>query len=212
MDRATLKLYKMTDNEYQGFIKSNHGRKIYVRLSIENGVCQMLSCFYIDRSTRPSPTLFKTNRFPLEDMLSVFGAELDKKFHSYEIHNNPVMQTEEFIQHIIGTQKYKILILLKEGNTLKTIFKNRMRREIYMEIILNEAKSYIKECRYCDTRGDESQNKITPYRLVTVFFEHDNEYRAILNIVNNELECGFTDVVVSESHTIKLDRPICGSI
>ena len=95
---------------------------------------------------------------------------------------------------------------------MKTIFKNRMRREIYLEIILNEAKSYIKECRYCDTRGDESKNKITPYRLVTVFFEHDNEYRAILNIVNNELECGFTDIVVSESHTIKLDRPICGSI
>lgn len=212
MDRSIFKLYKIDGNEYQGFIKNEHGRKIYVRLSIENGVCQMLSCFYIDRSTRPSPTLFKTKRFLLEDMLSVLSTEHDRIFNSYEIHNSPIMQTEEFIQHIIGTQKYKILILLKEGNTLKTIFKNRMRREIYLEIILNNEKSYIKECRYADVRGEESQKIVTPHRLVTVFFKHDNEYRAILNIVNNELEGGFTDVVVSESHTIKLDRPICGSI
>jgi hypothetical protein len=34
----------------------------------------------------------------------------------------------------------------------------------------------------------------------------------LLRIVNTELEGGFTDVAVSEEHTLVLDRPICGSI
>ena len=100
--------------------------------------------------------------------------------------------------------------MLKDGEILKTIFKNRFRRSIYLEIDTSGEKALINVCKYCDVRGVGVD--ITPYHLTTIYFHHDKDFTNLLNIVNNELEGGFTDVVITESHTIVLDRPICGSI
>ena len=45
---------------------------------------------------------------------------------------------------------------------------------------------------------------------MTVYFPFSME--ALLCIVNMEPEGGFTDVAVSEEHTLVLDRPICKGI
>ena len=91
---------------------------------------------------------------------------------------------------------------------LRTIFKNKFRRGVFLEITLGIGESLISKCYYCDKRAENKP--ITPYGLKTIYFESgiDN----ILAIDNGELEGGFTDVVISENNTIILDRPICGSI
>ena len=121
---------------------------------------------------------------------------------------SPKVSAEDFIAQAMHKEKYNILLMLKDGDTLKTIFKNRFRREIFLEIDLSGPKALIKKCKYCDIRGEDVIT--TPYNLTTIYFHYD--FEALLKIVNNELEGGFTDVMVSEHNTIVLDRPICGSI
>ncbi len=208
MQKSVLELHNAGENVYQAFIKNNHGRKLYLRLSAHNENCEILDCFYIDRAKRCEPKLLKTRSFRLDELLTVIAKELDKKFSEYQFLNTPVLTTEDFIEQVLHTEKYNILILLKEESTLKTIFKNRFHRSVYLEIELNNEKALIKNCRYCDERGEGTI--ITPYSITTIYFDYN--FTNLLNIVNNELEGGFTDILITENHTIKLDRAICGSI
>ena len=98
--------------------------------------------------------------------------------------------------------------MLQDGNVLKTIFKNKFRREIFLEIVLEGNRCLIRQCRYRDARAADKE--ITPHGLLTVYYEHS--LANLLRIVNNELEGGFTDVVISDTYSIVLDRPICGRI
>lgn len=41
---------------------------------------------------------------------------------------------------------------------------------------------------------------------------HEGGKQSLRRSVNNESEGGFTDVMISNEHTIVLDRPICGRI
>lgn len=210
MKRSVLELHNAGENIYQAFIKNLHGRRMYLKLSIVNGECEILCCFYIDRTSRSEPQLLETRRFPLDELITVVARELDKSFGSYEFVDGPIVPMEDFIQQVTHREKYKILIMLKDGETLKTIFRNRFRRSIYLEIDTSGEKALINVCKYCDVRGVGVD--ITPYHLTTIYFHYDKDFTNLLNIVNNELEGGFTDVVITESHTIVLDRPICGSI
>lgn len=208
MKRSVLELHNAGGNDYQAFIKNNHGRKLYFKLSALDKKCEIVDCFYIDRAKRTEPKLLKTRKFQLDELLSVIAKELDKNYSEYRFADAPVLTTEDFIEQVLHTEKYNILIMLKNENTLKTIFKNRFHRAIYLEIEVHDKKALIKECRYCDERGEGTT--ITPYSITTIYFDYN--FTNILNIVNDELEGGFTDLLITENHTIKLDRAICGSI
>lgn len=208
MKRSVLKLHNAGVNTYQAFIKNNHGRKLYLKLSTIDKNCEITDCFYIDRTKRTEPKLLETRKLTFDELLTVIANELDKNYSEYRFVDGPVLTTEEFIEQVLHTEKYNILIMLKNENTLKTIFKNRFHRAIYLEIEANNEKALIKECRYVDERGEGTT--ITPYSITTIYFDYN--FTNILNIVNNELEGGFTDLLITENHTIKLDRAFCGSI
>lgn len=207
MRNSVLELHLVKDMVYQTVFTNNHGRKIYLQLLFGNN-CEVLKCFYVDRAERTAPKLFQTTKFTVSEILDIISKELDKTFKSFELKDNIPLSMEEFIKQAISKRKYKFLILLKEGHTLKTIFKNRFRREIYLEIDTSGEKALIKTCKYYDTRG--ANTDITPYNLKTIFFNYN--FATLLQIVNNELEGGFSDIIITENHTVKLDRAICGSI
>ncbi len=210
MKKSILELYSIGDGLYRSIFKNNHGRMIYLLLSFSGKDCQIEECFYIDREKRPTPKKLKIKSFEACELLSVIGTSLDKSFESHEFLEAPSLSNEEFISSALSKEKYNILIMLKEGAKLKTIFKNKYHRSIYFEIELIGEKAKISECRYCDKRGKDTD--ITPYRLITIYFEYDKSHSNLLNFINSELEGGFSDVLITEDHTITLDRPICGSI
>ena len=210
MKKSILELYRTAGGLYQSVIKTKHGRMIYVLISFSEKSCQIRKCFYIDREKRPVPKKLKTESFASNELLSVIASELDKKFDSYKKVKSPSLSKEDFISSALSKKKYNILIMLKEGNSLKTIFKNKYHRAIYLEIEITDAKAKIVSCRYCDKRGKDTD--ITPHRLITIFFDYDKVHLNLLNFINSELEGGFSDVLITEDHTIILDRPICGSI
>ncbi len=208
MQKSILELNTMGDNRYQAVFKNNHGRHIYLQVSIEDNSCCIAKCFYIDRRNRPEPTLLETRDLSLDNLLSVVEKELDKSFDSYRFNTPSVKTMEAFIETTLRKEKDNVLIMLKDGNILKTIFKNRYRRAIFIEIDISGEKALVKTCRYCDARANGT--KMTPRNLTTIYFVLSLEN--ILDVINNELEGGFTDIVVTEEHTITLDHVICGAI
>ena len=100
--------------------------------------------------------------------------------------------------------------MIAEGDKLKTIFKSKFRREIYLELSVSDGMAAITQCYYVDKRA--KGKKIPPQGLVSVRFEFS--LQKLLEVVNSELEGGFTDALISHVHTLKLnsDSPICGSI
>ena len=208
LKRSVLNLIKNENGDYHSVFKNNHGRRIYICLSIYDCKCEIIKCFYIDRSSRPEPKKLKSFRFHIETLLNVCANELDKVFVAYELDDSSVLSCEELISTETKREKYNILIFIHEDDLLKTIFKNKYHRAIYLEIKKLQDKALIKTCRYCDNRGEDTD--ITPYSLTTIYF--DFSFTNLLKITNTELEGGFTDIVITENHTIVLDRPICGSI
>lgn len=207
MKRSILELYKNYNNEFHSVFKNNHGRLIYLALAIKDDKCTISNCYYLDRSSYSVPKKAVTKKCVTKELLSIIKSELDKDFADIN-YSNTLISEKQLISAELNKGKYNILIILKEGNVLSTIFKNKFRRSIFLEISLGVNESLISECRYCDKRGEKAN--ITPYGLKTIYFKSgiDN----ILSIVNTELEGGFTDILITAESTIKLDRPICGSI
>lgn len=104
--------------------------------------------------------------------------------------------------------KPKILILLRNGNCLHTKFKNRFRRTIYLEISLNSEKANIIACHY-DVKKDGGKHKI-PHSLINL--ECGTGTDEILAFVNDELNGGFTNILIADQYDIALDQPIYGTI
>lgn len=207
MRKSILTLSK-SNYGYHTVLKTNHGRLVYLALSQENTDYCVDECIYIDRSLPCSPKKQVSKKFPQDRLLDMLRAELDKDFSSVQFADAPIVSKQELIERHLYCEKKNILLLLKEKNLLKTIFKNKFRREIYLEISFDGEKALIARCHYCDARvGD---NIITPQGLSTIYYKHN--LQNLLRIVNRELEGGFTDIMVSDDHTITLDRPICGSI
>ena len=205
MKNSVLTLTSTLSGTYHAIFTNNHGRKLYIELSVEPNICKMKNCYYIDRSSKKMPKKLTPEPFLPEMLIEKIAAELDKRFSRIEFANNEPMFEKDLIEHYISSEKKHILLLLKEENTIRTIFRNRYYRSIYFEVAINGNKSIISACRYCDERSGE---KNIPHGLKTIFF--DFSLSNILQIVNNELEGGFTDVAITEDNTITLNRPICG--
>ena len=200
-------LCKTPENNLHGIICTKHGRYLYISLSREGKSFQITDCHYIDRSSYCVPKKLTTRLFPRKCLLEVIAGELDR-IYSDVVFSKVIVSKEDLLCKFASTKKKNTLILLREGNLLKTRFKNRCRRDIYFEIELGSNKALIKTCQYRDKRAHGST--MAPYGLTTIYFDFSLE--AVLNLVNNELEGGFTDVLISDEHSITLDQPICGAV
>ena len=212
MNSKILTLYKTNGKEYSSIFRNNHGRIIFMSIILVDGFLTITECFYLDRVVRPEPKKLTTIICKLSSLLDVIKNELDKSFKEIEWDDSVIMSKEALISTHMAARKPKILIMLADNNgVIRTIFKSKFRREIYLEIALSGEGNIatISKCYYVDKRAKGM--KIPPQGLITVRFEFS--LKNLLEIVNTELEGGFTDVLISSPHhTITLERPICGAI
>lgn len=218
MKRSILKLDKISENRYHTVFRNNHGRKIYICLTYKSNKVLITDCFYIDRpendGKRTVPLKFKTTQCGYDNLLNVLANELDKRFFGIEfseIENN--ISTEEYIKlKISDKHKYKFLILVNSGNKYQTRLKNRIHRSIRLEISRSSNNGVITDCHYYDRHYKRNNAYITPSGLTSITFEFSLD--KILKIVNDELNCDFTDVIITKD-SFGFDNtslPICGSI
>ena len=82
------------------------------------------------------------------------------------------------------------------------------------EDIFRIKSGVVKQCFYYDRSYLRSDIKVTPPSLISCFFPYTRE--GILNLVNNEICCNFTHIIITDgTEGIDLDSnttPICGSI
>lgn len=205
---ANLLLQKDYDERYHVIFRNNHGRLIYLSLIRLREQVAIIECSYLDRTKASTPKLLRTRVCEVTNLLDVIRDELDKSFDEIKFCDDVIMSREYLVSSFLGAQKKKILIMIADGDKLKTIFKSKFRREIYLELALNDGVATMTQCHYVDKRG--KGKKKTPQGLVTVRF--DFSLKNLLNVVNSELEGGFTDAIVTHEHTLTLDCPICGAI
>lgn len=218
MQKSILNLEYAGNQSYQTVFKNNHGRKIYIRIKVSDSELVICSCLYVDRPMRNGfrsiPLKLKTMHCNnTNDLLKIMQSELDKKFYAITFSNEAdVLSPEEYVNSKLSVkEKYKFLILISEDDKLKTRIKNRIHRSIYLEIKCGNEYSIIQKCYYYD-KAYKKNIFITPAGLNTIFFEYTPQ--KILEIVNNELNCDFTDLIITND-TFGFDDnniPICGSI
>ena len=218
MQKSILYLDKKQGQTYHAIFKNNHGRRLYIQLQINNNEIFISDCFYTDRHARNGhnavPCKFHTSHCTCDSLIDVFKNELDKTFFGIEFSDTEnKLSTEEYIK--LKTQvktKYKFLILVNDNNTYKTRLKNRIHRSILLEIVRNGNKGTIIDCHYCDRTYNRNNAYITPSGLTCITF--DFSLYNILKIVNSELNCDFTDVIITQDSFGFNDSPlpICGSI
>ena len=195
MQKNILYLDKKQGQAYHAIFKNNHGRRLYIQLQINNNEIFISDCFYTDRPARNGhhavPCKFHTSHCTCDSLIDVFKNELDKTFFGIEFSDTEnKLSTEEYIK--LKTQvktKYKFLILVNDNNTYK-----------------------ITDCHYSDRTYKQNNAYITPSGLTSITF--DFSLYNILKIVNSELNCDFTDVIITQDSFGFNDSPlpICGSI
>ena len=209
---ANLTLLKNDKNSYHAVFRNDHGRVIFLSVILLGGYITLKECFYLDREHRPEPKKLTTSICPASSLLDVIRNELDNKsLKSVRFDDSVVVSKETLIATHLAERKPKILIMLSDesGRVIRTVFKSKHRRAIYLEIGVDaENIATIKQCYYVDKRA--RGKKIPPQGLITVRFEFS--LKNLLDVINKELEAGFNGAIVSNHHTLKLDRPICGAI
>lgn len=186
---------------------------------------------YLDRNqgwTGPArysarPKMLRTIQFPAEQLLSVIEAELDKKFYgvTYTQDKNTGLPLDAYIRKKAEQEnrKYRFLILVGEGERmnglpirLRTRLKNKLHRAIYLDLAYyKNGQGVVKQCSYYDRQYQHRAVPVTPPTLVSCFFLYTKA--GILSLVNQELCCDFTHILVTEG--IDLDSnpaPLCGAI
>ena len=205
MKTSVLKFIKNENGGFHAVFKNNHARQIYLALFESGDTFTIEECYYLDRSTKKRPKALTFEPFSRGELADKIARELDKRFSKIRFLDNPILTEEELISSYLSDEKKRILLMLREGNVLRTVFKNKYHRAIYFEVTLTCGRALISDCHYADTRSRE-----VPQGLTTIYFPFSME--RLLAVVNTELEGGFSDVAISKRYTIVLDRPICGSI
>ena len=208
--------------------KTRHGCTLYLALELSGGGCSVVECFYTDRGQGCpkrllEPKMLKTRRFPPDKLLEVIASELDKTFYGVEYIQNDTagLSLEEYLQRKAdeANRKYRFLILVGEGERvnglpirLRTRLKNKMHRAIYLDLAYyKDGLGLVRQCSYYDRRYQQRAVPVTPPTLVSCFFPYAKE--EILSLVNQEICCDFTHILVTEG--IDLDSnpaPLCGAI
>ena len=223
MKKLQLILHKTKDGHYRSVIKTKHGRLIYLEISKSNNSLSVKNCYYLDRircgEYYSSPQKLITRDFNYDEILDVIGSELDRKYFGVEISDKFADLTkDEFIDSQLKQEKYNFLIFIGEGklingvpSVIKTRFKNRLHRGIYLEMQYSNGKGVITDCHYYDRKYKE-RSKVVPEMLSTVFFEYNRH--TILHIVNNELNTAFNHIIFVTDGSLDIDNEIalCGNI
>ena len=218
MKRSILTFDKTFDDEFHTIIRNNHGRRLYLKVALSGEKITIYDCFYIDRPMRNGIKAIPRKQTTLQcsyiDLTDVLAAEIDKRFYGIEFSDTEnKLSTEEYIRFALQDKhKYKFLILVESNGMLKTRLKNRVHRTIYIEIKCSGGKGLIHKCHYCDRRYKRNNQFITPSELNTIYFDYSTE--KVLEIANTELNCDFTDIIIT-SDTFNFDKtniPVCGSI
>ncbi len=225
MNKQQLILHKTESGNYRSVIKTKHGRLIYLEMRGGNNSLSVINCYYLDRMRcgehYASPQKFVTRDFCYNEMLDVIASELDRKYFGVEITSKfSDLTKDEFIvlQLKAMQRKYNFLIFVGEGElidsipaVIKTRFKNRIHRGIYLEMQYRNDKGVITDCHYYDRKYKE-RSKVVPEMLSTIFFEYNRP--TILNIVNSELNAAFTHFIFVTDGSIDIDNEValCGNI
>ena len=226
MKKQKLVLYNEANNSVRTIIKTNHGRLIFLELSISADKFNVKNCVYIDRirsgTYYATPQKLVTKIFDQAELLDVVATELDRKYYGVEYSNEYIeLSTGEFIEQKLMNLKrnYKFLIFIGEGehinglpSILTTRLANRLHRKIYLKIkYYKDGVGIIEDCYYFD-RKYKARKKVVPQMLTSIFVEYNRT--RILDIVNRELDCDFTDVIIADS-SIDIEEnaiAICGNI
>lgn len=216
--RSVLKFDRVYRNLYHAIIKNYHGRKLYLKVNLSGRMITICECFYIDRPVRNGvkaiPNKLTTLKCNCDDLTDVLATEIDKRFYGVEFSEKETNESaEEYImKYLNGRKKYRFLIFVDDEGVLKTRLRNRVHRNIYMEIKRVGSRGLIQTCHYYDRCYKQNDRYVTPYDLKTIYFDYS--FEKILEIVNDELNCDFTDVVITSDtfNFEKKDVPVCGSI
>ena len=234
MKKSILRLERCNSADpctYRTIFKNQHGRVVFLALTVRESACTILDCFYIDRNQEKSgedrrsarPKKLRTVRFPVADLLSVIGNELDKQFYGIEYAESNLENaaTEAYIRQweCLSNRKYRFLIMAGEGELrnglplrLRTRLKNKLHRSVYVELeYYKNGKGVIKECFYYDRKYRQRERKVRPPMLLTCFFPYTKE--GILSLINREIYCEFTHMLITDDINIDTNTtPLCGSI
>ena len=224
--KQQLILHKTQSGGFRSVIKTKHGRIIYLEIIQDNNSLSVKNCYYLDRvrcgEYYSSPKKLMTTNFNFNEILHVIASELDRKYFGIEIADKFTdLSRNEFIAiQLENMQKgYNFLIFVGDGDpvngipsVIKTKFKNRIHRSIYLEMRYNgNGKGAITDCHYYDRKYKE-RDRVTPETLSTVFFDYNRQ--TILNIINNELNTVFTNIIFVTDGSLNINNEIalCGNI
>ena len=225
MHQQNLQLYQSKDG-FRAVFKTKHGRLIYLQLHIINQTVTIDKCLYLDRFRKGSyyaiPQKLTTMQCREDELLSVVATQLDHVFSGIEIIDSlSELSMDDFIQYKLHEMRggYKFLLFVGSGETvnglpmkLQTRLANRLHRRIYLEINYHhDSVGVVSDCHYYD-RTYRQRTKVIPQMLTTVFVPF--ERNSILQMVNRELDCDFTDLVVIDN-TIDFEgnsHALCGNI
>ena len=225
MHQQNLQLYQSKDG-FRTVFKTKHGRLIYLQLHIIDQTVTVEKCLYLDRFRKGSyyavPQKLTTMQCRENELLSVVATQLDRVFSGIERFDSlSELSMENFIQYKLHEMRggYKFLLFVGSGETvnglpmkLQTRLANRLHRRIYLEINHHhDSVGVVSDCHYYD-RTYRQRTKVIPQMLTTVFVPF--ERNSILQMVNRELDCDFTDLVVIDN-TIDFEgnsHALCGNI
>ncbi len=204
---------------------------VFLSLKINETDCTITDCFYADRSQRcigskkynVKPLKLHTFSFPMDKLLTVIEEELDKKFYGIEIirDEDARLTLEDYLHKKLDSanKTYRFLIMVgdsKDPNGLParlcTRLKNKLHRSVYLELAYyKDGQGVVKQCCYYDREYKRRGIKITPPQLISCFFTYS--YEGILNLVNKEICCDFTHMIVTDGIDVETNTtPLCGAI
>ena len=221
MKKQSLTLYRARDETMRTVFKNHHGRLIFLALKVDDSICTIINHYYLDRAKFTVAKKLKTRTFPFPELQTVIANELDRSFDEVNIVADlSDLSTHEFIHYRLSelNQGYRFLIFIGEGelvngipSILKTRFKNRIHRSIYLEMQYRNGKGVISDCHYYDKKY--RRRTVIPETLTTVFFDYDRS--TILDVVNNELNTAFTHILFVTDGSLNIDNneaALCGNI
>ena len=233
MQKSILRLESSSDNPnvFRSIIKTRHGRVLFLSLEINDSICTVRDCFYIDRNQgregearyKAKPKKLRTLQFPMEDLMAVIEAELDKKFYGVEFveTGQTPLSLDEYLDFKTSksNRKYRFLIMVGDGDSynglpmnLRTRLKTKLHRSVYVELAYyRDGKGVVQQCYYYDREYRRQGIKIMPPMLISCFFPYTKQ--GILNLLNHEICCEFTHMLVTEGLDLDSNTaPLCGAI
>lgn len=225
MKRQSLILHKAQGGRYRTVFKNRHGRIIYLELIKQDDYCSITDCYYLDRELEQThtPKKFKTSYCRFDNICEIISSELDKHFYGVEINELfSDLTVDEFVSKKLNDMRngYKFLIFVGSGITVNGIpteittrLKNRIHRSICLKLCHYKGElGIVSDCFYFD-RTYKSKEKVMPAALTSVFVKYQRD--AIIDMVNSELNCDFTDIIFVTDNSIDIENNstvLCGNI